>query len=137
MAVFTLNRAGGNEILKAVCAEEVSALAAQVVAAAGPEAFLSTKVTATRFVATIKVPAEAQATDGVLSRAATAVGLTINAYKKSGNDTERKKVIGFVSKSQWRWSFWSKKPWALSKARETPGEKLIRYRQLPESTRKK
>lgn len=136
MAVFTLDRAGGAEILKAVAAEEVSALAAQVAAAAGPDASLSTKVTSTRFVATVQVPAEAQAIDGVLSRAASTVGLTVRAYKKAGSG-ERKKVLGFVSRRQWRWAFWSKKPWAADKARETPGEKLIRYRQLPEATGKK
>jgi hypothetical protein len=131
--VFTLDKSGAAEILKAIAAEEVSAVAVQVAAAAGQGATVSTKVGATRFVATVQVPAEAQAKNGVLSRAASSLGLRVYPYK-GGKSTGRQKVIGFVSKRQWRWAFWSQQPWARGKANDTPGEKLIRYRQLPEAT---
>ena len=79
---FVLNRVGGGEVLKMIAAEEVSALAAQVAAAAGADAVIETKTSKTRFVASVKVPPDAQAKDGVLSRAAASVGLEINAYPK-------------------------------------------------------
>jgi hypothetical protein len=129
---FVLDRAGGALILKAVTATAVLDLAKQVANSAGVGASVEGKVSQSRFVATVKVPAEEQAKNGVLSRAATDVGLTITPYKR--DTTGRKRVIGFVSKRQWRWAFWSEKPWARDKARETPGEKLIRYRNLPEAT---
>lgn len=127
---FVLDRNGAAEVLKFIAAEEVSALAAQVAAAAGPEASIETRPSKTRFVATVKVPDALQATEGVLSRAATGLGLTINQYAKP--DAPAAKKLGFRSKVQWRWAFWSTQPWALGKARETPGGKLIRYRQLPD-----
>jgi len=77
---FVLNRVGGGEVLKMIAAEEVSALAAQVAGSAGDGAVIETKTSATRFVASVKVPADAQAKDGVLSRAASQVGLVINTY---------------------------------------------------------
>lgn len=129
---FTLDRAGASVILKELSGAAVSELAQAVASGAGPDATVTTKVTKTRFVASVQVPAEQQATDGVLSRAAGALGLVVHPYGKA--TTERAKVVGFVSKRQWRWAFWSKKPWALGKARETPGEKIIRYQQLPEAT---
>lgn len=127
---FVLDRAGAAEVLKFIAAEEVSAIAAQVAAAAGPEASTETKPSKSRFVARVKVPDVLQATDGVLSKAASGLGLKINQYAKPEKTTTRKP--GFASRVQWRWAFWSAQPWARPKARETPGEKLIRYRQLPE-----
>lgn len=127
---FTLDRDGGAEILKVIAAEEVGALAAAVSAAAGPESSIETKTTKTRFVAVVKVPATLQATDGVLSKAAAGLGLKINPYPKP--DRKAAKKPGFASRVQWRWAFWSKQPWARPKAQETPGEKIIRYQNLPE-----
>lgn len=134
--VFTLNRAGGAEVLKEMAANAVIDLALEVAASAGPEAVVETRISKSRFVASIKVPDLVQAKDGALSRAASDAGLTIKAYKNAAKGTARKRVIGFVSKRQWRWAFWSEQPWALGKARDTPGGKLIRYRQLPDSTGK-
>lgn len=82
MATFQLDREGGAEVLKMLAAAEVAALAAQVAAAAGAEATTQTKQSKTRFVATVKVPALAQAKDGVLSRAAAQVGLGVQRYPK-------------------------------------------------------
>ena len=127
---FTLDRAGAAEVLKVIAAEEVSAIAAAVAAAAGEEAIVETKTTKTRFVATVKIPAQLQAAEGVLSRAATGVGLKINKYPRGERKSAKKP--GFASRVQWRWAFWSKQPWARPKAQETPGEKIIRYQNLPE-----
>lgn len=135
MTTFLLNRTAADEILKVLAAEPITQLAVEVAADAGPSAVVETRVSKTRFVATIKVPADEQARDGVLSRAASDAGLTIFPYK-AGKATEGKRVLGFVSRRQWRWAFWTKKPWALDKARETPGEKITRYRNLPEITSK-
>lgn len=79
---FKLNLAGGAEVLKEIMTAEVEALADQVAGLSGPNATVSTKVGSTRFVATIAVPAAEQAKDGVLSKAASQLGLTINAYPK-------------------------------------------------------
>jgi len=80
--VFVLDKAGGGEVLKQICAEAITQLGVEVSADAGQTAVVETKVSRTRFVATVKVSAEAQAKDGVLSRAASQAGLTINAYPK-------------------------------------------------------
>ena len=81
--VFVLDRAGGGEVLKVICAEAITQLGVEVSADAGQTAVVETTVSRTRFVATIKVSAEAQAKDGVLSRAASQAGLTLNAYPNS------------------------------------------------------
>ena len=81
--VFVLNRAGGGEVLKELCAEAITQLGVEVSADAGKTAVVETGVSRTRFVATVKVSAEDQAKDGVLSRAASQAGLTINAYPNS------------------------------------------------------
>ena len=78
--VFVLDRAGGAEVLKEIAADAITELANQVAGSAGADAVVTTKVSKTRFVATVQVPAEAQAKDGVLSRAAAQAGLTVNAY---------------------------------------------------------
>ena len=133
---FVLDRSIADELLKVLAAEPVTQLALEVAAGAGQSAVVETRVSKTRFVATVKVSAEDQAKYGVLSRAASDAGLTIFAYKGATEGTGRKRVPGFVSKVQWRWAFWSRKPWARDKARETPGEKIIRYQNLPERTGK-
>lgn len=79
---FTLDKAGGAEVLKEIAAEEVLALAEAVAASAGSGAQVATTVSRSRFVATIQVPAQDQAKDGVLSRAAAQLGLTIKPYPK-------------------------------------------------------
>jgi hypothetical protein len=131
---FVLDRAIGAEILKVLAAEPVTQLAIEVAAGAGQSAVVETRVSKTRFVATVKVSADEQATNGVLSRAASDAGLTVFPYKQAAKGTARKRVIGFTSRRQWRWAFWEKKPWARDKARETPGDKIIRYRNLPETS---
>ncbi|MFZ4497830.1 MAG: hypothetical protein ACOYN7_10300 [Candidatus Nanopelagicales bacterium] len=132
--VFVLDRDGAREVLREMAANTVIDVALEVAASAGADAVVESRVSKSRFVASIMVPELMQAKDGVLSRAASQAGLTIQAYKNAKKSTDRKRVIGFVSKRQWRWSFWSEQPWALGKARDTPGGKLIRYRQLPEAT---
>jgi hypothetical protein len=134
--VFVLDRAGAREVLTEMAANSVIDVALEVAASAGADAVVETRVSASRFVASVVVPDLTQAKDGLLSRAASQAGLTIRAYKNATKGTERKQVIGYVSKRQWRWAFWSQQPWALGKARDTPGGKLIRYRQLPEATGK-
>lgn len=89
---FVLNVVGGSEVLKMIAAEEVSALAGQVAAAAGQGAVIETKTSKTRFVAAVKVPADMQAKDGTLSRAASEVGLEINAYPKRAVRAEEPKA---------------------------------------------
>lgn len=78
---FELDRAGGAEVLKVLAAEAIAELAAQVAAKAGEGAEVSTSVT-DRARASVRVPADAQATDGVLSRAAAEVGLEVRPSKK-------------------------------------------------------
>lgn len=73
---FRLNRAGGAEVLKQVAAAAVNAAAQQVAAAAGPDAQVE-HYTTDRAAAAVSVPAEQQARDGVLTRAATAAGLEV------------------------------------------------------------
>ena len=75
---FKLNRAGGAEVLKQLAAGAVNAVAAQVAAQAGPDAELS-EYTTDRAVASVSVPAEQQAVDGVLTKAAGAAGLEVRA----------------------------------------------------------
>lgn len=79
---FVLDREGGAEVLKTISAQRISELASSVSAAAGSESSITTKVSKTRFVATVRVPAASQAKDGVLSRAAAQVGLVLNQYPK-------------------------------------------------------
>lgn len=80
--VFVLNRVGGGEVLKEIAAEAITQLAIEVAAGAGQSAVVESSVSKTRFVATIKVSAEDQAKDGVLSRSAAEAGLTVNSYKQ-------------------------------------------------------
>lgn len=79
---FILDRDGGAEVLKELVAERISELALQVGEAADEGAkvaefsTIDERVT-DRFVATVTVPADRQARDGVLTRAAAAAGLEV------------------------------------------------------------
>lgn len=75
---FQLDLAGGAEVLKVLAADAVKNLADQIAAEAGEGATVETYVT-DRAVAAVRVPADAQAKDGVLTKAAAAVGLPVVA----------------------------------------------------------
>lgn len=75
---FRLDRRGGAEVLKQLAAESINAVARQVAAKAGPDAEVS-EYTTDRAAASVSVPAEQQAKDGVLTRAAASVGLEVRA----------------------------------------------------------
>ena len=93
---FTLNRDGGAEVLKEMAAEAVMELALQVGASADDGAKvaefseITDRVSATRFVATIKVPDYRQARDGALTKAAAANGLEVHPYPKSSKKAAKK-----------------------------------------------
>lgn len=76
---FELDLEGGEEVLKVLVADEIAALTAQIGADAGDEATVKTEVT-DRARGTVTVPADLQAKDGVLTRAASAAGLEVTAY---------------------------------------------------------
>lgn len=78
---FTLDVAGGAEVLKELVADEIAQLAQQLAAAAGAGAEVKLSTT-DRARASVQVPADAQAKDGVLSRAAAEIGLEIRPTKK-------------------------------------------------------
>lgn len=90
---FELDTDGGAEVLKELVADEIAALAAQIAAEAGDDATVETSVT-DRARGTVTVPAELQAKDGVLTRAASAAGLEVTAYtpraRKSRNPRNSK-----------------------------------------------
>lgn len=75
---FRLNRAGGAEVLKQLAAEQINALARQIAAQAGEDAEVE-EYTSDRAAAIVSVPAAQQAKDGVLTRAASAAGLEVQA----------------------------------------------------------
>jgi hypothetical protein len=75
---FKLDVAGGAEVLKVLVADEIAALTAQIGAVAGEDATVKMSVT-DRARGTVTVPAELQAKDGVLTRAASAAGLEVRA----------------------------------------------------------
>lgn len=76
---FELDVEGGAEVLKVLCADEIAALTAQIAAEAGEDATVEMSVT-DRARGTVTVPAELQAKDGALTRAASAAGLEVTAY---------------------------------------------------------
>lgn len=78
---FTLDRDGGAEVLKILAAQAVAEIASRVSAAAG-ETSVITMETTDRARAKVSVPADAQAKDGLLSRAASEVGLTVVPLKQ-------------------------------------------------------
>jgi len=77
---FELDRDGGAEVLKVLAADAINALAEKIAADAGPDAVVKHKVT-DRAKASVTVPADQQATDGVLTRAAATAGLEFRAAK--------------------------------------------------------
>lgn len=76
MSKFKLNYKGGAEVLKQIAASTVNAAARQVAASAGPDAEVE-DYTTDRAAASVSVPADQQARDGVLTRAASAAGLEV------------------------------------------------------------
>jgi len=79
--VFELDRAGGAEVLKINAAQAITELAQLVFSKAGDGAVIE-MVTTDRAKAFVRVPAAAQAKDGVLSRAASEVGVEVRPTKK-------------------------------------------------------
>ena len=75
---FRLNRKGGAEVLKKVARDATNAAAHRVGAAAGPDAVVE-EYTTDRAAAVVKVPAEQQAKDGVLTKAAAAAGFEVRS----------------------------------------------------------
>ena len=73
---FRLNRKGGAQVLKQLAAPAVAAAAQKIAANAGPDAVVKTYTT-DRAAAAVSVPAEQQAKDGVLTRAASSAGLEV------------------------------------------------------------
>lgn len=74
---FKLNRAGGAEVLKHLAAQRIDALAETI--AGGIDGAEVQKYTTDRAAASVSVPAEAQAKDGVLTRGAAAAGLEVRS----------------------------------------------------------
>lgn len=72
------NYRGGEKILKDMAAKHIRAMGEKVAAAAGDDAEVD-HYTTDRAVAAVRVPAEQQAKDGVLTRAAAAVGLEVHS----------------------------------------------------------
>lgn len=75
---FKLNLKGGGAVLKQLAAPHINALARQVASNAGEDADVA-EYTTDRAAASVRVPAEQQARDGVLTRAAAAAGLEVRA----------------------------------------------------------
>lgn len=73
---FKLNYKGGGEVLKQLAAQMVNAKGREVAAGAGPDAEFDTYTT-DRAAASVSVPAEQQAKDGRLTRAASGAGLQV------------------------------------------------------------
>lgn len=75
---FELNLEGGAQVLKELSAGAIADLAGQIAAQAGEGAEVETYVT-DRAAAAVSVPADAQARDGALTKAAAAAGLEMTA----------------------------------------------------------
>jgi hypothetical protein len=73
---FQLDLNGGAEVLKEIAAAHIAELGNQLAAAAGKDATVELLVT-DRAKARVSVPAELQAKDGVLTRAAAELGLEV------------------------------------------------------------
>lgn len=92
---FKLDREGGAEVLKELVAAHISELALQVAAGADEGATVeeyaqvSDRVT-DRFVASVSVPADRQARDGVLTRAAAAAGLEVTLRQRKSRPRKSK-----------------------------------------------
>lgn len=88
---FYLNLAGGAEVLKQMAAKSIEELADTIAAQAGPDAKVTSKVT-DRARSTVRVPAEQQAKDGVLTRGATAAGLEVVQRERKPRKSRGKKA---------------------------------------------
>ncbi|HNP58854.1 hypothetical protein [Gordonia sp. UBA7599] len=77
---FKLDRKGGAEVLREMVADQINELAKHIAAQAGPDAEVETYAT-DRAAASVRVPADQQAKDGVLTRAAAAAGLEFRPKK--------------------------------------------------------
>jgi hypothetical protein len=78
---FVLNRKGGAEVLNALAADAINGLAQQIAEACGPEANVEAYTT-DRSAASVSVPADMQAKDGALTKAASSLGLAVTPKKK-------------------------------------------------------
>lgn len=76
LMAFVLDQEGGAEVLKELAASAINGLAQQVADDIGEGAKVKTYTT-DRAAATVSVPAEMQAKDGALTRAAAAAGLEV------------------------------------------------------------
>lgn len=76
--IFKLNYKGGGEVLKQLAAPHINAIARQVADQIGEDATVE-EYTTDRAAASVAVPAERQAKDGALTRAAAAAGLEVRA----------------------------------------------------------
>lgn len=79
---FQIDREGGSEVLKVMAREAISELALQIGAAADEGAKVADysqieEYVTDRFAASVTVPAERQAKQGVLTKAAAAAGLEV------------------------------------------------------------
>lgn len=93
---FELDLAGGAEVLKEMAAATISEIALQVAATADEGATvdeyaqIEEKVT-DRFVAYVTVPAERQAKDGALTKAAAAAGLEVRLRPQRPRRSRKRK----------------------------------------------
>jgi hypothetical protein len=94
---FHLDLAGGAEVLKEIAADRIAEIAETIAAEAGSDADVTQKVT-DRARATVRVPAEQQAKDGVLSRAASAAGLEVVQRKRRPRKTKGSSKTGAKAK---------------------------------------
>lgn len=88
---FHLDLAGGAEVLKQMAAESIAGIADAIAGQAGPDAKVTSKVT-DRARSSVRVPADQQAKDGVLTRAAAAAGLEVVQRKRSPRRAKPKKA---------------------------------------------
>lgn len=77
---FELDLKGGAEVLKEMVSEHIDALTGVIAAMSGDGVKVNHHVT-DRAVGVVSVPAENQAKDGVLTRAAAAAGLEVRPMK--------------------------------------------------------
>ena len=75
---FELDYEGGAEVLKEMAAQHIGELTRQVAASSGDDAEFE-MFTTDRIGGSVRVPAEQQARDGVLTRAAAAAGLEVRS----------------------------------------------------------
>lgn len=90
---FELNFEGGAEVLKVMAAPHIHALAQAIAATAGDDAEVVEYIT-DRAAAAVRVPAEQQAKDGVLTRALSAAGVEVTPpparERRSGKQSRKR-----------------------------------------------